>query len=162
MRDGQVFTQAVKYRFTPEELAELAQKMSEGIKDVEDAESRKKAITSQLKAEVEAASSNVRNISGKFRDGFEYRDTECVAHFIDERFEVEIYTTQGEFVERRAMRPEERQLVLEEVVEKKGGVAALRDADADADTGDTLGEAHVYDSNGETDEDVEESNGEEE
>jgi hypothetical protein len=150
VRDGEVLVISVRYDFTDKEKAELARRMSDGLQRVDEIEGRKKSVTAQIKAELEAANALVRVVAAKHRDGWEYRDTECEARFVENRFEVEFFNcATGEMVERRAMRPEERQLVLEDVVESKGGVAALRDSedadgDADADTdGDADGDTDV-------------------
>jgi hypothetical protein len=65
----------MRYVFSDAEKAELAIQMSEANKDTKSKEATKKAITAQLKADVEAAQSEEEMIFQKFNDGFEVRET---------------------------------------------------------------------------------------
>lgn len=71
----------VEYRFTIEEIGELARKSALESQRATDLENRKKQTTSDFNAQIQSAQSVVSSYSAKITNGFEMRDTECEVVF---------------------------------------------------------------------------------
>jgi hypothetical protein len=106
-------TKSLQYVFSPDESAALAKDLSRKVKEVEDAEARKKAVAAQLKAELEQVLNDQRVLAGKLRDGYEYRDIKCeeTKDYIHGLVTLVRLDT-GEVVNERAMTVDERQQTL--------------------------------------------------
>ena len=113
MSEKKIVKKTLRYVFNTRELADIADKVSQLVREVEDREARKKAVAAQLKAELEQAVNELRMMSGKHRDGYEYRDVDCE---VEKNFRMGLVTTTrldtGEIVGERAMTTEERQQAL--------------------------------------------------
>lgn len=71
----------VEYRFSIEEIGELARKSALETQRVNELEDKKKQVTSDLKAQIEAAQATVNVFSAKISNGYEMRETECEVVF---------------------------------------------------------------------------------
>lgn len=71
----------LRHTFTPVETIEIAKKMAEASRELNQAEDEKKAVTSQLKAKVDAISARVSEYAGKINSGFEYRNTPVLVKY---------------------------------------------------------------------------------
>ncbi len=77
------FTKHLKVPFTAEELDCFKNQLSEGITELQNAESEKKDVTTSLNAKIEAAKSSITHINNKIRDKCEYRMVKCEAINLD-------------------------------------------------------------------------------
>ncbi len=71
----------LRHAFTPAETIEIAKKMAEASRELNQAEDEKKAVTSQLKAKVDGISARVTEYAGKINSGFEYRNTQVLVKY---------------------------------------------------------------------------------
>jgi hypothetical protein len=123
----------LKYHFNREELAEIADEMAKSAGEMDSAESKKKSVTAQIKAEFEAASAEHQKNARLYRDKFDYRNIDCemLLNYITGRVTVFRLDT-GELVKSRAMTAEERQQELE--LQPREPEIAEADTDMDTDT----------------------------
>jgi len=66
-----------KYRFSKEELAEIALKMSKAVKDAHALEDQKKAVMSDFKAQIDKAAAEANVNANHLQTGWEMRLIEC-------------------------------------------------------------------------------------
>ena len=105
---------SLKYTFTEDERKGLAVDLSQAVRVWEEKEAQKKAITSQLKAEVDQAQSSMAILAGKHRDGYEYRQTKCEeTRDFNSKTVTVIRLDSGEIIEERKMRNDELQMELD-------------------------------------------------
>ncbi len=71
----------LRHQFSIAETVEIAKKMAEASRELTQAEDEKKAITSQLKAKVDAIAARVSEHAGKINSGFEYRNTPVLVKY---------------------------------------------------------------------------------
>lgn len=71
----------LRHIFTEKETIEIAKKMAEASRDLNQAEEEKKAVTSTLKAKVDGIQARVNEHAGKINSGFEYRTTPITTKF---------------------------------------------------------------------------------
>ena len=71
----------LRHTFTDKETLELARKLAEGNRDLDQAEEEKKSVTSQLKAKCDAIGARVTETAGKINCGFEYRNTQVTVKY---------------------------------------------------------------------------------
>ena len=146
MSEKKIIKKTLRYVFNTRELADIADKVSQLVREVEDRESIKKAVASQLKADLEQSVNDLRVQSGKHRDGYEYRDVDCE---VEKNFRMGLVTTTrldtGEIIEERAMTTEERQqaLKLEPENEPVQEPDSRPETDDDTDDGDGDGDAPI-------------------
>jgi hypothetical protein len=89
--------------------------MANGVCEVQRLEDHKKAVMSQLKAEIDAKQGLVNLSAEKMRSGFEMREVECkVIYEYEENEVVWVRTDDGRVAHHRQMRPDERQRPLDE------------------------------------------------
>jgi hypothetical protein len=109
-------TRLCKYVFDEKEKREIASDLANGVAEVARLEEQKKAVMSQLKAELDAKQGAVNSAAEKLRSGFEMRNIECEVIFDYESDVVRwVRTDNFEVAHQRRMRPEERQMKIEEV-----------------------------------------------
>lgn len=66
-----------KYVFTPEEKAELAEELAQGVSELREKEDDKKAIMADLTSQIKTLEASTNSIAGKLNSGFEMRSLEC-------------------------------------------------------------------------------------
>lgn len=71
----------LRHVFSEKETIEIAKKMAEASRDLNQAEEEKKAVTSTLKAKVDGIQARVNEHAGKINSGFEYRTTPITVKF---------------------------------------------------------------------------------
>lgn len=69
------------YKFTDAERLEIASQLAAVTTRVNELEDRKKSVSSDFKAQIDAATATANSLSGKFTAGFEMRPTECRVDF---------------------------------------------------------------------------------
>ncbi len=69
------------YKFTDAERLEIAGQLAAVTTKVNELEDRKKSVTSDFKAQIDAATAQANSLSSKFTAGFEMRPTECRVEF---------------------------------------------------------------------------------
>jgi hypothetical protein len=107
------FTRTLQYRFSKEEIDKLSEELTDAVERVGTMEARKKSITSQATAELDAAKSTQNVILGKRRAGYEFRDIECEETFdLDTRMATVIRLDTGEQIDHRPMTAKELQVDL--------------------------------------------------
>ena len=130
-------TKMLQYFYTKEEMDKLADSLTEACEKVSTAEARKKAITSQATAELEAAKSEQNVILGKRRSGYEYRDVDCEETYdMDTRIATVVRMDSGVVIETRPMTAKELQVELDLnsfIPTGTGTVDTDTNADTDAD-----------------------------
>ena len=104
-----------QYNFNDDEKRDIASELANGVAELKHIENRKKSVTSQLTSEMNAKQSAVDLAAEKLRSGFEMRQIECevVYAYIDDVVRW-IRTDNGEIAHERKMRPDERQMKLED------------------------------------------------
>ena len=105
-----------RYEFSVEEKRDIASELANGIADLQRMEDNKKSIMSQIKSEMDSKQSKINLSAEHLRSGFEMRDIECevVYAYVDDVVRW-IRTDNGEVAHERKMRPDERQMKLEDV-----------------------------------------------
>jgi hypothetical protein len=107
------FVRTLQYKFSKDEMDDLANKLTDAVEQLAERENRKSAITKQAAAEVAAAKATQDVILGKRRAGYEFRDIECEETFdIETRMATVIRLDTGEQVENRPMTAKELQVEL--------------------------------------------------
>ena len=106
-------TRSAKVPFTDMEKLEMAGKIGRETQLLAEARERKKEVTSQLTADVEAHRTEVDRIGTMLANGYEYRPVECAEtrDFTAARIRVTRMDT-GEILEDRPMTAAERQREL--------------------------------------------------
>lgn len=66
---------SLRHTFTEKEILEIARKLAESTKELDQAEEEKKAVTSQLKAKCDGIAARVSEQAAKINSGYEYRMT---------------------------------------------------------------------------------------
>lgn len=67
-----------KYVYKPEERADVAGKLAQRQIELVEAEEEKKSVVARYADKVKAVKLEVNTLSRKYRDGWEYRDHDCV------------------------------------------------------------------------------------
>jgi hypothetical protein len=108
-----IITKSLKCLFSQEELDDLAHDMSVKLSEIYEIELEKKNVTSQLKAKMDNAESDLRLVKMNFDNGFEYRDIDCEVRM--DFIAGMVVTTRidtGEVIDNVPMTAAERQLEL--------------------------------------------------
>jgi hypothetical protein len=71
----------LRYDFTAVEIHDLSMQLANKTKDVASLVKKKKSVTSQCTAEINAAESACAVLSNQVADGYEHRDVECEVIF---------------------------------------------------------------------------------
>jgi hypothetical protein len=124
-----------KVLLTPEEIEEAADTLAAKTLELDDIEVQKKASNAGFKEKAERISGEIRTASRLYRDKFDMRDVECE---IVKDYEAGVvqYVRQDtyEIVKRVAMSQAERQMHIDELLEKQereGEVVAVEFQDGD-------------------------------
>ena len=107
-------TRFLRYDFTDEEKAELANDMARKITEAEDLDDQKKAVTSEYTAKINSAQAEAQSKAKKLTSGYEMRQIDCVEILDYEEKEVTVTRLDdSEQVERRTMTNYELQQSLD-------------------------------------------------
>lgn len=107
------FIDYLQYSFTPDELDEKARIMSEQQVKRSELEVKKKAVTSEIAAQINKCSSDLSLAAQHYRDGWEMRDVTCIKRLNYDTGMVErIRTDTGEIYKSRQMEGEELKMPL--------------------------------------------------
>ena len=66
-----------KCMFTDDEIKDIANEMARKVAEIEEKEDEKKAVTSQLKSDLDSLSARLRSLAVKHKDGYEFRYVDC-------------------------------------------------------------------------------------
>lgn len=104
----------LRYEFTMEEVLDKGKELARKINEVPEAQSRKKAIITQVKEQEERAEPDIATLSRQVSNGYEYRHIECkiLYHTPNAGMCTLVRLDTGEEVWQRAMTTEEHQEVL--------------------------------------------------
>lgn len=117
-------------RLSDPEMLELGKQLARANTELEEAEEKKREVTKQLAAEVEAARNNAVSLSRRLNRGAEFREVRCEVQKDLETCTVRtIRLDTYEVVSERSMTDEERQLTLD----WQEAAAAAADTQADVD-----------------------------
>lgn len=108
------FMKELECELSDAEMLVLGKELARANTDLEEQEERKKEVTKQLAADVEAARNTAVSLSRRLNRGTEYRKVECreVSDIVD--LMVYTYRTDtGELVTKRVMELHERQIALD-------------------------------------------------
>ena len=72
-----VCIQLVKYSFDDEEKKNIANRLAESVKKLNEIKKEKKEVTSNFNEKIDAESVEINTLAQKIRDGFELRNVEC-------------------------------------------------------------------------------------
>lgn len=67
-----------KYAFTPKEMSDMASKMAQRQLELTEKEDEKKTVMASFTDAVKSIKLNISKLSRGYRDGWEFRDYECV------------------------------------------------------------------------------------
>ena len=73
--------QHLRYRFTPEEVTELAIEQAEKLREVTSLEGEKKRIASQYKSRIDNLESEIEQLSESITTGYEMRMVDCDVYY---------------------------------------------------------------------------------
>lgn len=111
-------TISAEYRFTIEEIGELARKSALESQRIEELENRKKEVTSGFKRDIEASQSVVCSLSNKISCGYEMREVEARVEFDPKTAKKSYYHAKtGAFIRTAEMSKHDYQLSLPAVEE---------------------------------------------
>ena len=120
----------LRHTFSDKETLELARKLAEANRDLNQAEDEKKSVVSQLKAKSDAIAARVAEEAGKINCGFEYRMTPCTVKYHTPKTGVKTITRNdlNEVIEEMDMTQAELQdeLPLDATKAPEGGVVAVQ------------------------------------
>lgn len=108
-------TEYLQYQFTDAELLDLAREQSRILQEKASLERKKSEVAKTLAGEIEGKAGTIDALSEKIRNGYEWRDIECVLYFDQPTpgMAMLIRTDTGEVVKTRRMTAGELQLQLE-------------------------------------------------
>jgi len=76
-------TEYLEYRFTADELRDIAEQLARKNTEAAELEERKKQVTSDFAAQVQAAKAEISRLARMYGNKCEYRNIECAKHFDD-------------------------------------------------------------------------------
>jgi hypothetical protein len=104
----------LRYDFSEKEITDLGRELALATSRKVEKEAEKKAVTSQLAADVNLLASQTDNIAQKISNGYEFRSTECVVSYDPDGGTVTVIRSDtDEIIETRPMTEAERQLKIE-------------------------------------------------
>ncbi len=121
------FMKELECELSDAEMLALGKELARANTDLEEQEERKKEVTKQLAADVEAARNTAVSLSRRLNRGTEYRKVECrEVSDIDDLMVYTYRTDTGEMVTKRVMELHERQLAMDfrDQVVKQADLAA--------------------------------------
>ncbi len=109
------FTEYLQYSFSDAELLDMAREQSRVIQEKATLEKKKSEIAKTLAGEIEGKQGVIDRISEGIRNGYEWRNIECIIHYDSPRSGMAeiIRTDTGEVAKRRRMTSEELQYQLD-------------------------------------------------
>lgn len=108
------FMKELECELSDAEMLVLGKELARANTDLEEQEERKKEVTKQLAADVEAARNTAVSLSRRLNRGTEYRKVECREVSDVVMLMVHTYRTDtGELVTKRVMEPHERQVAID-------------------------------------------------
>lgn len=111
MQEPKKINRTLKCLLTEDESREMGGELAQRYSEITDLEDQKKAVTSDFKSRIDAASAEASRIARMISNGYEFREVECEVVQDYEMGEVLIVRLDtGETIERRRMTPEERQV----------------------------------------------------
>lgn len=109
----EVFAKEVRYRFSKDELQDMAQEMAEAVSRLDNLEEELQEVRAGFKEKMAKAQKTIKQAAAKIRSGWELRTIECRLEKEFANNTVRIYRQDtGELVEERAMTAQERQQEL--------------------------------------------------
>jgi len=103
-----------RYEFTTEEKRKISERLAEGVSELQRLENEKKAISSQLKAQIDSAAGRIRADAERIRSGWEYREMPCIREMdFDAREILWFREDNGDLAARRPMVASELQMEIE-------------------------------------------------
>ena len=101
----------LKYKFSDDELKELAQRIARGVQQKKSKEDEKKAVMAQFKSLIDSLAAEIGDDSQRLTNGYEMRNTECETawHYPEEGRCTTFRCDTGEIVRQRKMNNEECQ-----------------------------------------------------
>lgn len=99
-------------RFTPEEIAEMKDNLSETAIELNDIREEKKLLNQQLDAQAKPLKQTNASLLKKIKQKAENVTEDCFKYIFHDEGMVGYYTSEGELISSRPMRAEERQLKM--------------------------------------------------
>lgn len=111
----------LKYEFSEAELLEIGKQLGRSSQELETLEDNKKAVTSQLKAQIDGKQAEVSGLSNKMNSGCEYRyiDTRIEYNHPSPGIKTTIRNDTGAIIRTEVMSDDEKQLELDFEKEQK-------------------------------------------
>ena len=114
--DKETCHKTLKYEFTADEKKKLASEMAEATQAEIDLVGEKEEVVASFKARIKEAEQKRKTASKKYRDGYEYRRTQCeIMRDFTAGMVTYVRMDTGEIAETRSMTADERQKELEGV-----------------------------------------------
>ncbi len=105
--------QYLKYQFTKEEKADLADSLARGIGELEQKTLQKKDVVKAIDADIAKLESSVSLSATKVKDGYEYRNIDCIiAYDYEAKTKTITRIDTGEIVRESTMTNDELQIPL--------------------------------------------------
>jgi hypothetical protein len=137
-KNTQIVTKNLQYRFSDEELAEIADGLVKELDEISVAEFKRKNLAAEMKADIDKKKELADDLRRKYRNRYEYRDVDCeVTYDYDRRVVVTMRTDTGEIIDERGMTAEELQLDFDTTTHSESEEPAEEQANESN---------HVYDS----------------
>jgi len=77
MQDKKKVKEFLKYVFSDDEKAEIAQEMAKKVSEKQTAEDEKKAIMSEFKAKIDGYDAEINSMAMRLNNGYEHLQIEC-------------------------------------------------------------------------------------
>lgn len=103
----------VRYEFTKEERAEIADEMAEAVAEAERLKDELKSVQADYKARIQVHEATARANSQKLKNGYEYREMDCPVEYSKRTRTATLYHPEtGEVIRTRIMSEDELQLKI--------------------------------------------------
>ncbi len=110
----QYATEYLRHDFTGEEQTEMQKRLAVQSSELRHKENAKKAVTSQIGAEINAINGEIDVLAGNINNGYEHRSMKCLIEFDWEKNKkYAIHPETGEIASTRDITEDDRQLKLE-------------------------------------------------
>ena len=104
-------TKYIKHTFTESEKRDLATELAQKISTKNELELKKKEVAAQIKADIDAADSQISQLSTHYNQGYMFKNVKCRVEFIPGEKIVEYWRLDnGELVETRKATQDELQM----------------------------------------------------
>lgn len=132
----------VRHDFTIEEIGEIARKAALANQRANDLEEKKKQVTKDYAAQIEAAQAEVNTYSIKISNGYEMRDTECIVTLDPKNSSKDYHVKKtGAFVRRAEMDRNDFQISMRFEKEAEAEAKKKTEAAGKASVGEALDKA---------------------